>query len=79
MSFSFDFVAKQQDIAEIIAKEHAPASVKEFIAKAITAFKPEALVHVKGVGHLFHNDYPVSNATIMVDELRLRVPVQPSA
>lgn len=74
MSFSMDFVAKQADVAKIIATEHLPPCVAVFINQAVSAFKPDALVSVKAVGHLYNNDHNMSSATINVQEVAVRVP-----
>jgi hypothetical protein len=74
MSFSFEFTAKQEDAQKIVDQEHAPSQVKSFLHQSLDAFKPEALVHVKATGHLYHNDYQTSTAEIKVYELSLRTP-----
>lgn len=74
MSFSFEFVATQQDAVQIIEQEHAPETVKAFIQQALTAFAPESWVFVKALGHLYNKDYQSSNADIKIYQLALRVP-----
>ena len=78
MSFSFEFIAKKSDASLIVFMEHAPSDVKEFIQQALTAFKPDDLVFVKAVGHLYHNDndYETSTAIIDVHKVVLRVPTK---
>lgn len=65
MSFSFEFYAKTAaDAHKILDTHYAPESVKDFVHAAIHA--TEGPVFVKAFGHLYQNDYTVSNATIEV-------------
>lgn len=77
MSFSFEFYSKQVDSAAIIAEQTAPESVKAFLLQSITAFRPDTLIRVKAVGHLYNGDYQQSNADIHVQEIPIRVPRTP--
>ena len=74
MSFNFDFVASQQDAGAILTEEHAPESVKEVLRRGLIAFKPESLVRVKAVGHLFNNDYQKTTADLLVEQVVVRTP-----
>lgn len=74
MSFSFEFVAKQEDAVKIVDQEHAPEYVKAFLQQGLTAFKAEDFVHVKAIGHLYNKDYNVSACDMFVKQLPLRKP-----
>ena len=74
MSFNMEFVAKQSDAVAVVNEQTAPDSVKAFLAQAISAFKPEALVSVKANGHLFNGDFQRSSADIVVQEVMVREP-----
>lgn len=79
MSFNFEFVAQREDARQIVGEEHAPETVKQFLLQALTAFKPDSMVRVKAVGHLYGNDYSVSTADISVSEITIRRPKPPNA
>ena len=78
MSFSFEFHAKKADAVALVAKEHMPDVVREFVTHALAAFKDDVLVFVKGFGHL-HNgtDHSHSSATIVVQPVAVRTAPTP--
>ena len=78
MSFNVDFVAKREDARQIIGEEIMPNVVRDFLLQALTAWKPESIVRVKAVGHLYGNDYQPSTADISVNEILLRKPKPPT-
>jgi len=80
MSFNIEFVAQREDARQIVGQEHLPTNVRDFLLQALTAFKPESLVSIKAVGHLYDSagSYQQSSATIIVSELALRKPKPPA-
>jgi hypothetical protein len=79
MSFNFEFVAEREDASQIIGEEHAPIAVKDFLTAGLAAFKPDSLVHVKAVGHLFNSDYQTSTGQLVVEQVVVRKPKAPSS
>lgn len=75
MSFSFEFMAKKEDVSVFLDNEAAnqwnPSYVIEFVRKAVEKVNCD-IVHVKAHGHL-HNgsDYDVSTVNIEVKPIRL--------
>ena len=80
MSFHFEFAANREDARQIVGEECAPDCVKDFLLKALEAWGPDTMVHVKAAGHLFTGEkgnYEVSNANITVSKIELRKPNPP--
>lgn len=78
MSFSFEFhAATAEDATKIVADEHAPQCIKDFINVALTAFSGKP-VYVKAFGHLYNNDYKYSTSEIKVNEIVFRAPKVPT-
>lgn len=77
MSFSFDFHAKPLDVPALLERDssaqHAPECVKEFVRRALSGLSTD-LVHVHAHGHLFNQDYQLSNAVIEVTPITIAVP-----
>lgn len=81
MSFSLEFqAASADDAAKILGEEtQLPDSIRAFIVQALQALPDGSGVSIKADGHLFNNDYQVSNATLMVRPVKMRVPKEPAA
>lgn len=79
MSFSFEFIAKTEDVPALLDAEHhgkyTPPCILEFVKQALQGVDT-GTVHVKAFGHLWQsgNDYRLSNCVIEVKPIELAKP-----